>query len=322
MKKVLLGAMFMAFAACGAWADDAQYPEQNITIIVPYPPGSSADIQARTIGEKISTDWGKQVIVDNRPGAGGSVGTEYVAHVKPDGYTLLLCTNSPLTTNPTLYKTLHYDPLKDFEPITIVARNGLVIVAAPSQNFKSFKDLVDAAKTNPGQVMIGTSGNGTTAHLALAQINKSAGVLLGHVPYNGGTPSLTAAVSGEVQATISDIGAALPLIKDGRLVALATSAPNRPQIAPTIPTLEESGFPGLVVEAWVGLLAPKGTPAAIIDKLNAEVNKIIATPEMREQNTKFGTEAVGGTVEMFKQTLARDIPVWKERVLASGVSLD
>ena len=300
----------------------AEYPEQNITIVVPYPPGSTADLLARQLGQQMTIDWGKQVIVENRPGAGGSVGADFVAHAKPDGYVLLLCTNSPLTTNPSLYKSLTYDAIRDFEPIGMLGGNGLVIVANPKANLKTFADLIALAKKKPDSVTVGTSGNGTTAHLALAQINKSAGVVMTHVPYNGGMPSLTAAMSGEVQVTISDTTAALPLIRDGRLVALASTASQRPQMAKEIPTLGESGFPGLAVEAWAGLLAPKGTPDAIIQKLNAEANRILAMPAVSEQLVRLGVDPATSTPKELQEIIKRDIPIWRDRVKEAGVAVD
>jgi tripartite-type tricarboxylate transporter receptor subunit TctC len=308
--------MFMGSSARAA------YPEQNITIVVPYPPGSTADLLARELGRQMTIDWGKQVIVENRPGAGGSVGADFVAHAKPDGYTLLLCTNSPLTTNLALYKSLKYDTLRDFSPIDLLGGNGLVVVANPSEKLKTFGDLIALAKKKPDSVTVGTSGNGTTAHLALAQINKTAGVVMTNVPYNGGTPSLTAAMSGEVQATIADTTAALPMIRAGRLVALASTAAKRPQAAPEIPTLQESGYPGLVVEAWVGLLAPKGAPDDTIQKLNTEANRILAMPAVRAQLIKLGVDPSGDTAQEFQAVIKRDIPLWRDRVKAAGLAVE
>jgi len=322
LKRALAAAAFVMCAVFSAAGAHAEYPEQNITIVVPYPPGSTADLMARQLGEKITIDWGKQVIVDNRPGAGGSVGADYVAHAKPDGYTLLMCTNSPLTTNLALYKSLHYDTLRDFAPIVLLGSNGLVVVAAPSENLKSFQDLIARAKSKPGSINVGTSGNGTTAHLALAQINSAAGVTMTHVPYNGGVPSLTAAMSGEVDVTISDIVPALPLIHDGRLVALASTAAHRPQVAKNIPTIAESGYPGLAVEAWLGALAPAGTPAAIVERLNSEMNTILATPAVRQQLITLGVDPAGGTVQGFQELIRHDIPLWQDRVKSAGLAID
>jgi tripartite-type tricarboxylate transporter receptor subunit TctC len=196
------------------------------------------------------------------------------------------------------------------------------VVATPAQNLKTFQDLIALAKKKPDSVSVGTSGNGTTAHLALAQIDKSAGVTMTHVPYNGGTPSLTAAMSGEVQVTIADTAAALPLVRDGRLVALASTAAHRPQVAPEIPTIDESGYPGVAIEAWAGLLAPHGTPDDIIQKLNAEANRVIAMPAIREQLIKLGIDPASSTPAEFLEVIKRDIPVWRDRVKAAGLAID
>jgi tripartite-type tricarboxylate transporter receptor subunit TctC len=322
IRTAVIAAALSVLAACMATAAQAEYPDRNITIVVPYPPGSTADLLARELGQQMTMDWGQQVLVENRPGAGGSVGADFVAHAKPDGYTLLLCTNSPLTTNLALYKSLKYETLRDFAPIALLGGNGLLVVTTPSQKLKTFQDLIELAKKKPDSISVGTSGNGTTAHLALAQINKSAGVVMTHVPYNGGTPSLTAVMSGEVQVTISDTTAALPSIRDGRLIALASTASHRPQVAPEIPTMEESGYPGLVIEAWAGLLAPNGTPDDIIQKLNIEANRILAMPAVRDQLVKLGVDPAGSTSQEFLDVIKRDIPVWRDRVKAAGLAID
>jgi len=322
IRTTFMAAAFAVITVFAATAARAEYPERNITIIVPYPPGSTADLLARQLGRQMTIDWGRQVLVENRAGAGGSVGADFVAHAKADGYTLLLCTNSPLTTNLALYKSLNYQTLRDFAPIGLLGGNGLLVVATPAQNLKTFQDLIALAKKKPDSVTVGTSGNGTTAHLALAQIDKSAGVIMTHVPYNGGTPSLTAAMSGEVQVTIADTAAALPLVRDGRLVALASTAAHRPQVAPEIPTIDESGYPGVAIEAWAGLLAPHGTPDDIIQKLNGEANRVLAIPAIREQLIKLGIDPAGSTPEEFLELIKRDIPVWRDRVKAAGVAID
>jgi tripartite-type tricarboxylate transporter receptor subunit TctC len=300
----------------------AAYPDRPITIVVPYPPGVTVDLLARAVGREMSQSLGQQVIIDNRPGAGGSVGAEYVAKATGDGYTLLMCTNSPLTTNLALYPSLRYDTLRDFVPIVLAGENGLVVVANPSVPVKTFAELIALAKKQPGMLAAGTSGNGTTAHISLAQINKRAGVDITHVPYNGGVPSLTAAMSGEVQITISDIVPALPLIRDARLRVLATTSEHRPQVAPDIPTIAESGYQGFNVVAWVGLVAPKGTPPDIVKLLNTEVNRILQTPEVRKQITSIGIDLLGGTPEAFAALLREDIPRWKAMVKDSGAKLE
>jgi tripartite-type tricarboxylate transporter receptor subunit TctC len=323
MLKYARQFLFAAVAAVAPFSPAlAGYPDHPITIVVPYTPGGTVDLLARALGREMSQTWGQQVIVDNRPGAGGSVGAEYVAKAPGDGYTLLMSTNSPLTTNLALYRSLHYDTLRDFVPVLLTGENGLVVVANPTLPVKSFSDLIALAKKQPGALAAGTSGNGTTAHISLAQINKLAGVQITHVPYNGGVPSLTAAMSGEVQITLTDIVPALPLIRDGRLKVLATTSEHRPQVAPEIPTIAESGYPGFNIVAWNGLLAPKGTPADVVRLLNAEVNRILKIPAVRQQIVTIGIDPLGGTSEAFVNLLKEDIPRWKAMVIDAGVKLD
>jgi tripartite-type tricarboxylate transporter receptor subunit TctC len=323
MLKYALNFLIVAVAAAAPLtAALARYPERPITIVVPYTPGGTVDLLARALGREMTQSLGQQVIVDNRPGAGGSVGAEVVAKATGDGYTLLMSTNSPLTTNLALYRSLHYDTLRDFVPVLLTGENGLVVVANPSLQVKTFADLIALAKKQPGQLSAGTSGNGTTAHISLAQINKRAGVDITHVPYNGGVPSLTAVMSGEVQITLTDIVPALPLIRDGRLKVLATTSEHRPQVAPEISTIAESGYPGFNIVAWNGLLAPKGTPAEVTALLNAEVNRVLKIPEVRRQIIAIGIDPLGGTAEAFTDLLKADIPRWKSMVVDAGVKLE
>ncbi len=323
MLKYALQVVLAAAASISTLsAARAAYPDHPITIVVPYTPGGTVDLLARALGREMSQSLGQQVIVDNRPGAGGSVGAEYVAKAPGDGYTLLMSTNSPLTTNLALYHSLHYDTLRDFVPIVLTGENGLVVVANPTLPVKSFGDLIALAKKQPGALSAGTSGNGTTAHISLAQINKQAGVQITHVPYNGGVPSLTAAMSGEVQITLTDIVPALPLIRDGRLKVLATTSVHRPQVAPEIPTIAESGYPGFNIVAWNGLLGPKGTPGDVAQRLNAEVNRILNIPEVRQQIISLGIDPLGGTSEAFVNLLKEEIPRWKALVVDAGAKLE
>jgi tripartite-type tricarboxylate transporter receptor subunit TctC len=300
----------------------AEYPERPIQIVVPYTPGGTVDLLARALGPKLTEVWKQQIIVDNRPGAGGSVGAEFVAKAAPDGYTLLLSTNSPLTGNLAVYKSLNYDPLRDFEPVIVAGENSLLVVANPKLPAKTTAELIALAKQKPGALAAGTSGNGTTAHLSLAQFNKMAGVELTHVPYRGGVPSLTAAISGEVQVTFSDIVPALPLVKDGRLRAIASSGSRRAGVAPEIPTLAESGLPGFNITTWVGLVAPKGTPREIVTKLNSEINRILKTREFADQIIAIGIDPIGNTPAEFAEFLRKEVPRWKDIVTEAGVKLE
>jgi tripartite-type tricarboxylate transporter receptor subunit TctC len=319
MFSVAFAALLIAASATPSLAE---YPDRAIQIIVPYTPGGTVDILARALGTRLTAAWGQPVVVLNRPGAGGSLGAEAAAKAAPDGYTLFLSTNSPLTTNLALYPSLGYEPLRDFEPIIVAGENSLVLAANPQLPVKTVADLIALAKTRRGELNAATSGNGSTAHLSLATFNKMAGVKITHVPYRGGAPSLTAAVAGEVQLVFSDIVPAAPLVLDNRLRGLAMTGMRRAAIAPDIPTLDESGLKGFSITAWVGLVAPKGTPNDIVQKLNLEVLRALKDPEFIAQISKLGIDPIGSTPDEFAAFLRQEIPRWKQIVLDAGAKLE
>jgi tripartite-type tricarboxylate transporter receptor subunit TctC len=300
----------------------AEYPDHTIQIVVPYTPGGTVDLLARVLGPRLTAAWGQPVVILNRPGAGGSVGAEVVAKSAPDGYTLFISTNSPLTTNLALYPSLGYDPLRDFEPIILAGENSLVLAANPKLPVKTVKDLIALAKSKPGELNAGTSGNGSTAHLSLATFNKQAGVSITHVPYRGGVPSLTAAIAGEVQLVFSDILPVVPQIRDNRLNALGLTALRRAGIAPDIPTLDESGLPGFSVTAWVAVVAPKGTPNEIVQKLNLEIGRALKEPEFARQISTMGIDPLGSTPGEFAAFLRTEIPRWRQIVQDAEVKVE
>lgn len=300
----------------------AEYPDHTIQIVVPYTPGGTVDLLARVLGPRLTAAWGQPVVILNRPGAGGSVGAEVVAKSAPDGYTLFISTNSPLTTNLALYPSLGYEPLRDFEPIILAGENSLVLAANPKLPVKTVKDLIALAKSKPGELNAGTSGNGSTAHLSLATFNKQAGVSITHVPYRGGVPSLTAAIAGEVQLVFSDILPVVPQIRDNRLNALGLTALRRAGIAPDIPTLDESGLPGFSVTAWVAVVAPKGTPSEIVQKLNLEIGRALKEPEFARQISTMGIDPLGSTPGEFAAFLRMEIPRWRQIVQDAEVKVE
>jgi tripartite-type tricarboxylate transporter receptor subunit TctC len=316
---VAAAALLIAASAAPSFAD---YPDRPIQIIVPYTPGGTVDILARALGARLTAAWGQPVVVLNRPGAGGSLGADAAAKSAPDGYTLFLSTNSPLTTNLALYPSLGYDPLRDFEPIIVAGENSLVLAASPKLPVKNVADLIALAKGKPGELNAATSGNGSTAHLSLATFNKMAGVSITHVPYRGGAPSLTAAVAGEVELVFSDIVPAAPLVRDNRLNGLAMTGLRRAAVAPEIPTLDESGLKGFSITAWVGLVAPKGTPGDIVQKLNLEVGRALRDPEFVSQLSKLGIDPLGSTPEEFAAFLRQEIPRWKQIVQDAGAKVE
>ena len=306
----------------GASPSHAEYPERTIQIVVPYTPAGTVDILARKLGERISKAWGQPVVIVNRPGAGGSVGAEAVAKSAPDGYTFLLSTNSPLTTNLALYPSLGYEPLRDFEPIILAGENSLVLAANPKLPVKTLKELIALAKNKPGQLNAGTSGNGSTAHLSLATLNKQAGISITHVPYRGGVPSIQAAMAGEVQLVFSDIVPVIPQIRDNRLRALGQTGLRRARIAPDIPTFDESGLPGFNITAWIGAVAPKGTPKDIVQKLNVEIGRALKDKEFAEQISAIGIDPLGSTPDEFAAFLQKEISRWKQIVQDAGVKIE
>jgi len=300
-------------------AAKAEYPDKPIHIVVPYTPGGTVDLLARALAPHLTKAWGQQIVVDNRPGAGGSVGAEYVANAPGDGYTLLLSTNSPLTTNVAVFKTITYDPLKDFVPIIIAGDNSLVLAINPKLPVQSVNDLVALAKKAPGQLISASSGNGATSHMSLGEFEKRTGVKVTHVPYRGGVPSLMAVISGEAQMVFSDVVPTAPMIRDGRVRALATTGLNRSGVTPDVPTLNELGLKGFSVTAWLPMVAPKGTPKDVVDKLNSEVNKILKDSEFRAQIIKIGIDPVGGTPEQAANYLREELPIWKQRAVDAGL---
>jgi tripartite-type tricarboxylate transporter receptor subunit TctC len=310
--------------ACAALMPDsrafADYPDRSVRIIVPYTPGGTVDILARALAERMTQAWKEPVVIENRPGAGGSIGAEGVAKAPPDGYTLFISTSSPLTINVWLQKNLRYDPLRDFAPITVAGENSLVLVTNPSLPVKSIRELIAYVKAKPpGEVSAGTSGQGTTAHLSLAQFNKLAGVEITHVPYRGGVPSLTAAVADEVPMTFSDIVPAMPLVRGDKLRALATTGPRRAGIAPELPTMIEAGLPGFDIVTWIGLVAPAGTPRDIVLKIHGEVARALEDRPFRDRMIAMGIDPLSMPPDEFATFLRKEVPRWKGIVEGAGL---
>ena len=318
----LFGIAFAAFLTTGSTPSLAEYPDRTIQIVVPYTPGGTVDLLARMLGPRLNAAWGQPVVILNRPGAGGSVGAEVVAKSAPDGYTLFISTNSPLTSNLALYPSLGYEPLRDFEPVILAGENALVLASNSKLPVRTVKDLIALAKSKPGELNAATSGNGSTAHLSLAAFNKQAGVSITHVPYRGGVPSLTAAIAGEVQLVFSDSAPAMPQIRDDRLMALGLTGLRRARIAPDIPTLDKSGLPGFSITAWVGVVAPKGTPNEIVQKLNLEIGRALKEPEFARHMSAMGLDPLGSTPQEFGAFLRTEIPRWKQIVQDAEVKVE
>ena len=302
-------ALAIAVMGGGHASAASAYPTKPIRLVSPFAPGGGATFVARLIGPELTEVLGQPVVVDNRPGAGGVIGTEIAAHSQPDGYTLVMGTASNIAVNPLLAKA-PYDPVKDFAPIVHTATVPLVLVVHPSVPAKSVREFVDYAKNPASRVNFASSGGGSISHLAGELFKSTAGVSMNHVPYRGGGPAVIDLVGGHVQAGFVNILEALPHVNGGRLRALAVTTPRRSPVAPAIPTVAESGVPGYEVVQWSGVLAPAGTPRDIVARLNREIARIIGKVEIRERLIASGADPGGGTPEQFGALIRSDIAKW------------
>jgi tripartite-type tricarboxylate transporter receptor subunit TctC len=316
----LTGAVALV-AATGAAAQTADnFPSRPIRIIVPQAAGSGVDLQARTLAQKMGELWGQPGIVENRPGANAIIGTDAVAKAAPDGYTLVYAPVSAVTTNAFIYKSLPYDPLRDFAPITQTVANPLGLVANPDSGPKSIKDLVERAKANPGQINYGSFGIGNMTHLQGVLLSLAADIKMTHVPYRGQTPEITDILSGQIPLGFTTTAGVTELVEAGKLNLLATFGAARDEQFPNTPTPTEAGYPKAVVVGWAGLLAPAGTPPAIINKLYAGMAKALAMPDVKEQILKQGSKAVSSkSPEDFARYIKAEMDKFHPVIKAAGL---
>ncbi len=318
--RALATVLFGALAAGSAFAQD-KYPSKPVTIIVPQAPGGANDTIARIVAAKLTEQTGQQFLVDNKPGAGGNIGTAAAAKAKPDGYTLLLNANSAQVINPSLYKSTGFDPVKDFEPITTVATAGYVLVANNNFPPKNVAELIALAKAQPGKIAIPSAGNGTLNHLIGEMFGKAAGIELMHVPYKGASAAVTDLVGGQVQVSVQSLPSSISFIKAGKLKVLGVVNEKRLAVLPDVPTIGET-IKGFGSTPWYGLLAPAGTPKPIIAQLQAEVSKALDAPDVKEKLAQAGTEAHKSTPEQFAVLIKDDLPKWAKIVKDSGATVD
>jgi tripartite-type tricarboxylate transporter receptor subunit TctC len=316
------GALAVVTACMAAVAFAQPYPNHAIRLVVPFPAGGTTDILARAAAQKLTEALGQSVVVDNRPGAGGNIGAELVAKAAPDGYTLLMGTVGTHAINPSLYAKMPYDHVKDFVPIILVAGVPNVLVVNPSLPINSVADLIKLAKAKPGTINFASSGSGTSIHLSGELFKTMAGVDMTHVPYKGSAPALTDVMGGQVQIMFDNLPSSLALIKSGKLRAVAVTSLQRAPALPDVPTIAESGLPGFEASSWFGILAPAGTPAPIVAKINAEVNKWLQSPEAKEQLLAQGAAAAGGSPEQFVAHIRAETDKWAKVVKASGAKVD
>jgi len=312
-------------ALLGSNADSAlaqSYPAKAVRIVVPQAPGAQSDLFTRLLGQKLSESLGQPVISDPRPGAGGSIGAELAARAAPDGYTLLMGTNSTHSANPALYAKLSYDPIKDFAPITLTVGTPYVLTVHPSLPVTTLKQLIALAKSKPGQLNYASAGNGSTHHLSGELLKSMAGIDIVHVPYKGGPPATAAVLGGEMSMHFSSVSALQAHIKSGKLKALGVTTTQRSSVLPEIPTMSEAGLPGFEMLSWFGLLAPAATPRAIISRLNVETIKALSAPDIKSAITAQGSEIMSGSPEQFADHIKSEIARIGKIAKAAGIKAE
>jgi tripartite-type tricarboxylate transporter receptor subunit TctC len=312
--------MLVSGMASVAWSESTaeRYPSRPIRLVQPFPPGGGADVAARFVAQRVSERLGQSIVVDNRGGAGGAIGTEIAAQSAPDGYTLLMATASTVVINPLVNK-VRFDPIRDFDPVVHVSTVPLILVVHPSVPAKSVRELIDLARAQPGKINFASSGEGTISHLAGELFKLLTGTDMVHVPYRGGGPARTALIAGEVQVNFANMLASAGDVRAGRLRALAVSTAKRTEGMPEVPTLQEAGVPRYEVLQWSGILAPRGTPQARIELINREVNRVLETPKAREFFLAGGSEPGGGSPQAFGALIRSDIARWSEVIRQAKV---
>ncbi|GAA4331057.1 tripartite tricarboxylate transporter substrate binding protein [Pigmentiphaga soli] len=303
-------AALAASLALPGYAAAADYPDKPIRMVCPFPPGGTTDFVARMIAQKLSEAWGQEVVVDNRPGAGGIIGTEMVAKAAPDGYTVLLGSITTHAINPALYAHMNYDPIKDFQPVTLAVSSPQVLVVHPAVPARSLAEFIALAKAQPGKLNYASSGIGTSPNVTFEMFKSMAGINVIHVPYKGTGPANTDLVGGHVQAMISGIAALMPYIKSGQMRPLAVTTKARAPALPALPTFDEAGVPDFDVSSWFGVFLPAHTPPTVVSKMNREIRRIVADPEVRRLFIEQGADPSSNTPEEFTAFVKSEKQRW------------
>jgi tripartite-type tricarboxylate transporter receptor subunit TctC len=323
MIRVLLTVLAAACCAVAAPAfPQAAYPAKAIRFVVPFPPGGATDIITRVIAQRLAGELGQPVVVENRPGAGGAIGSDLVAKAAPDGYTILMATTSTHSIGPTLNPKIPYNVERDFAPVVQIAVAPNVVVVSPALGVGSVRELVALAKGKPGQLNFASSGTGTIVHLSGELFKSMAGVDMVHVPYKGTALAMPDLMSGQVSMIVDSIASALPHIRSGKIKALAVTTPGRSALLPELPTVAESGLPGYASDAYFGAFAPAGTPREIVARLNAEPGKALASADVKENLARHGAEAVGGPPERLAATVKTETEKWAKVIRQANVKLE
>ena len=313
-------AAWLALAISAACAQS--YPNRPVRWVVPFPPGGSADIMGRMIGQDLSKALGQQVVIENRAGASAIVGAEYVAKAAPDGYTVLQANVSQMTIHPSLYAKLPYDPVRDFAPVTVLGIVSSVVVTTPALPVRTIGDLIALARKRPGQLNFTSSGAGASTHLTGELLKQRAGISMTHINYKGSGPALTDVMAGFVEIMFENLPSALPFIQSGKLKVLAVTGKERSPVLPAVPTLAESGFPGFDMVSWQALVAPAATPKPVIDRLHADLVRVLTSAQMKEKLFGLGTEVVANTPEQFAQYIREETSKWSKIVREAGIRLE
>jgi tripartite-type tricarboxylate transporter receptor subunit TctC len=312
-------AMLSLLLTAAPAAAQTSYPEQAVRILVGFTPGVAPDIVSRVLAERFSEAWGRPVVVENVTGAGGNIACDRVAKSPPDGYTLVMCGNGSLVIAPSLYDKLSYDPVKDFAPITQVFVAANILTVHPDVPAKTLPELVALARAQPGKLTYGHAGTGTSQHLAAELFKYMAHIDLQPVAYRGTTAVLPDLLAGRLTLSFANIANVLPLVREGKLRGFAVTSIKRSGAAPDLPTMAESGYPGFEAVPWFGLMAPAGTPAAIIDKIHRETAKVLALPEVRKRLDELGIDLIGGSPAQFAAAIASETPQWAKLIRAAGI---
>lgn len=321
MIRTLRAAAALIALTCTALAHAQAWPAKPVRMILAFPPGGPTDIVARVLGAKLTEQLGQQVLVDNKPGAGGNIGAELAAKAPNDGYTIFYNT-SAIVINPALYGRSNYDTLKDFVPVTLTAAIPMVLVVHPAIPVKNMKEFVDYVKSRPGQINYSSSGTGTITHLASAMLAAQMGFTAQHIAYKGSAPGLVDLAAGQTQFMTDTINTALPYVKDGRLRAIAVTSAKRSSVLPDMPTFAESGMPGFDAAAWQGVVVPAGTPQDIVTRLNSELNRALADAGVRQRLAVQGADALGGTAAEYGAYIRAEMPRWAKAIKDSGAKAE
>ncbi len=320
--KLLVAGLALAIALVPATVLGQAYPSKPIRVVVPFPPGGTSDTIARTLGQKLTEAWGQQVVVDNRGGVGGSLGAAVAAKSPPDGYTLLVGNVGPVAINISTYRSVGYDPVKDFAPITLVVAGPQIVVVHPSVPAKTFKDFTALVKLHKGKLNYGSSGPGSVSHLSAELYKRMAKVDLVHIPYKGSALITNDLIAGHVDVVFSDIAVMLPHVKSGRVRALAVTGPKPTPLVPGVPTVAESGVPGFAITSWWGMLAPTGTPEPIITRLNTELIRILQLADVKERFANLGVDTITSTPAEFSAFIKSEIVKYTKLTNELGIKID